>query len=249
MLYHYYVGLDLGQARDYTAVAVVEEQLWVADRWSPAHGVHLEPGWTSPADLEPWAAEEVLRHNYHRGRPHDPPLLVRHLERFPLGTPYPELVTRVQRLLESEPLRERRVALEVDKTGVGAPVVDLFRLSGLHPIPIMLHGGDRVIVEPTGGYRVPKRDVVHAAQVALESRRLKIAGRLKHADTLVHELRSFTGKIDERTAHDTYAAWREGDHDDLLLAVSMAVWHRQHRNALIDRANSRRERREAAAGA
>ena len=25
-------------------------------------------------------------------------------------------------------------------------------------------------------------------------------------------------------AHDSYGAWREGDHDDLVLAVSMPVW-------------------------
>jgi hypothetical protein len=28
-------------------------------------------------------------------------------------------------------------------------------------------------------------------------------------------------------AHDTYGAWREGTHDDLILAVMMAVWWAQ----------------------
>ena len=27
-----------------------------------------------------------------------------------------------------------------------------------------------------------------------------------------------------KTAHDSYEAWREGDHDDLVLSVGMAVW-------------------------
>ncbi len=31
-------------------------------------------------------------------------------------------------------------------------------------------------------------------------------------------------KINISTAHDSYEAWREGDHDDLVLAVAMACW-------------------------
>lgn len=27
-----------------------------------------------------------------------------------------------------------------------------------------------------------------------------------------------------KTAHDSYEAWREGDHDDLVIAVAMACW-------------------------
>ena len=31
-------------------------------------------------------------------------------------------------------------------------------------------------------------------------------------------------KIDLRTAHDTYGAWRDGQHDDLVLAPAIAGW-------------------------
>jgi len=31
-------------------------------------------------------------------------------------------------------------------------------------------------------------------------------------------------KINLATGHDSYEAWREGDHDDLVLAVAMACW-------------------------
>jgi hypothetical protein len=27
-----------------------------------------------------------------------------------------------------------------------------------------------------------------------------------------------------RTAHDSYEHWREGDHDDLVLAAALACW-------------------------
>jgi hypothetical protein len=31
-------------------------------------------------------------------------------------------------------------------------------------------------------------------------------------------------KINISTAHDSYEAWREGDHDDLVLSVALARW-------------------------
>jgi hypothetical protein len=45
--------------------------------------------------------------------------------------------------------------------------------------------------------------------------------------TLVQELLAFRVKIDPLTAHDSYGAWREGAHDDLVLAVAVAAWYGQ----------------------
>jgi hypothetical protein len=39
---------------------------------------------------------------------------------------------------------------------------------------------------------------------------------------------NFRVKIDPLTAHDSYGAWREGQHDDLVLAVALAVWFAEH---------------------
>ena len=35
--------------------------------------------------------------------------------------------------------------------------------------------------------------------------------------------------IDPRTTHDSYAAWREQAHDDLVLAVALACWWGEYR--------------------
>jgi len=35
---------------------------------------------------------------------------------------------------------------------------------------------------------------------------------------------NFKVKIDPQTAHDSYSAWREADHDDLVLSVALAAW-------------------------
>jgi len=182
----YFIGLDLGQAQDYTALCVVERKNLL---------------YSSP------------RVRYY----------VRHLQRFKLGTAYPDIVQAVKRMYDRPPLRGQS-ALVVDATGVGRPVVDLFKKAGLRPVAITITGGQAVGVGP-GGYRVPKRDLVVNLAVMLQTGRLKIAGQLPEAQTLVNELLNFKVKINPKTAHDSYEAWREGIHDDLVLAVAMAVWY------------------------
>ncbi len=246
MLYSYYCGLDLGQSSDYSALSLIEEPVWVPDALRSRWRVK-EAGWISPAAMLPNHVEEALSWGYRRGRPHAPPLFVRHLERFELGTRYPTIVERVKTLLTSAPLADRRVALVVDKTGVGTPPFDYLLQGGLRPIAITIHGGGKVGRE-RDGYRVPKRDLAAVAQVLLQNRRLKVASALPLAGTLEKELLNFRVKIDPRTAHDSYEHWREGDHDDLVLATAMACWFRQFWNARVDAANAAREAREALFG-
>jgi hypothetical protein len=38
------------------------------------------------------------------------------------------------------------------------------------------------------------------------------------------ELLNFRVTINLATGYDRYEAWREGDHDDLVLAAALAVW-------------------------
>jgi hypothetical protein len=64
---------------------------------------------------------------------------------------------------------------------------------------------------------------VSVVQVALQNRTLKIANELAEAETLARELQNFTVKITD-SANDVYGAWREGTHDDLVLAVALALW-------------------------
>ena len=242
MLHSYYIGVDLGQKMDYTAVAVIEEPVWV-EPWTaePGHrawqlGIE-EAGWVSPENIYPSALEQVLSANYYEGKPAGVPLNLRHLERFELGTPYPRIVERVAAMLGTEPLRGRRCALVVDATGVGASVVDQFVHAGLSPIPVTIHGGDTVYYQRPG-YRVPKRELVGAVQLLLQNERLKIVRSLPEAATLRTELQNFRVKIDPRTAHDSYSHWREAEHDDLVLASALAAWFRQFWNKHVDTANA-----------
>jgi len=182
----YIVGLDLGQAADYTAVAVVE---------------HL-----------PQAGPPV----YH----------VRHLDRV-RQVPYPVIVDRVAAILRAPELADY-ARLVVDATGVGAPIVDLFVRAGLAPVAIHIHGGDTVTRDGGSRYHVPKRDLIMELRALFDTARLRIAAALPLASALAEELRTVRMRIDPRTGHDSYAAWRETEHDDLTLSVALAAWYGEH---------------------
>ena len=66
---------------------------------------------------------------------------VRHLERLPLGMPYPQRIQRVSDLLARPPLNLLKPKLVIDETGVGRPVGDMFDAAGLYPHRITSHGG------------------------------------------------------------------------------------------------------------
>jgi hypothetical protein len=225
---NYYVGLDLGQRADYTALAVLEEPIWVpSDEWVWARGLNdqLEQrsGWVAPSDLVPDESKRIRRPS----SPERPVLALKYLERFELNTPYPAIVKHTATLLARPPLAGNAVLL-VDATGVGRPVVDMFDQIGLSPMAITITGGD-VVTNDGREYRVPKRDLAMAVQVLLQNRRLTFAAALPLLDVLTTELQNFEVKI-TKTAHDTYEAWREGVHDDLVLAVALPCWYREWSN-------------------
>jgi hypothetical protein len=121
------------------------------------------------------------------------------------------------------PQLEGKASLVIDATGVGPAVTDIFTKRGRAFKAVKIHGGD---AESRDGsiYRVPKRDLVSALQAALQTGTLKIASSLELAEVLRGELLNFRIKINLATGHDSYEAWREGDHDDLVLAAALAVW-------------------------
>ena len=160
------------------------------------------------------------------GPDHKPAYAVRHLERW--HSAYPDTVRRVA--AREADVRELGAPTElvVDGTGVGQPVVDMLREAKLKPVSVFIHGGEAT-ARVGAQWRVPKRALVAHLQVVLQSGRLQIARSLSLADTLASELRGFKVEISS-SGHDRYgndvgaALWREADHDDLVLAVALAVW-------------------------
>jgi len=148
-------------------------------------------------------------------------LNLRHIERFPLGTKYAEIARLVDDRMSRTP--EPRF-LAVDVTGVGLGVIEMIP-TRLNAAQISITGGDQVHYgDGALQYRVPKRDLVAGLSIALQNEVLKIAAGLPHAQLLTNELANFRVKI-TAAANDTYAAWREADHDDLVLAAGLAAWY------------------------
>jgi len=149
---------------------------------------------------------------------------VRHLERFQLGTSYVEIVAQVTERFSQPPLKLSN--LVVDQTGVGRAVVDLLRDISPPPWylkPITITGGHTVGEGADRSKHVPKKDLVGCLQILLQAGRLKIAKSLPEAAILVKELENFRVKITV-AANESFEAWRDGDHDDLVLAVALACW-------------------------
>jgi hypothetical protein len=189
-----FIGLDLGQVKDFSALGIIECIRTITD-----------------GD----GKNEITQLN------------CIHLQRWQLRTSYPAIVADVVQMINGlDPLLSQggKVTLAIDATGVGAPVVDLFKREKINAElrPIQIVAGSNVSSE-FGMTRVPKRDLVSNVQVGLQNRTLKIAAGLELAEVLSRELQNFTVKITD-AANDVYGAWREGTHDDLVLAVALALW-------------------------
>ena len=154
-----------------------------------------------------------------------------HLDRFELGTPYPEVVGQLGAFFAREPLAGK-TRLAVDATGVGLAVFqDLkkARLPVREILPVLITAGSQVNKEG-GIWRVPKRDLVHPLRVRFEEKSIKIPRGLVHLEALTEELAGYEMKVNQKTGHDSYANDpRETPHDDLVLATALAYWSMSQR--------------------
>ncbi len=189
------IGLDLGQKRDHTAIVVLER---------------------------------LRRHAYLVGP--DKELLVRAAERLPLGLAYPEIVEIVKHVVRVVSARLGHgdsCQLVVDATGVGKPVVDMLHPSGLGcwMTAVTITSGDKQHARSGEGssMNVPKQNLMAGLQLALDQEELRIAKKMPSAGTLTREL------LDVRMARrefggNQYGAEGAGKHDDLVIALALAVW-------------------------
>jgi hypothetical protein len=143
---------------------------------------------------------------------------IRHVERFPLGTKYAQICQMVWDRVQAAP---RPNYLAIDQTGVGNGVIEIF--GGINPVGVTFTSGKAAQQTGPTSWNVPKRDLVARVVVAVQNGVLRIAKTLPHADLLIRELLNFRAKI-SLAGNDSYEAWRERDHDDLVFAVALAAW-------------------------
>ena len=189
---YFYFGLDLGQRRDPTAIAVVERTDPVLNRFDPQVYFSLRQ-----ADTEPRFA-------------------VRHLERIPLGTTYPDVVARV-RDLTRRPEVAGRLTLVVDGTGVGRAVVDLLRQADLdcELVEVSITAGAKAHLTK-GCWYLPKADLTGALQVMVERGRVSFGPDVPETARLIDELMALRMRPG--------GGWMDGRPDDLAVALCLACW-------------------------
>lgn len=108
-----------------------------------------------------------------------------------------------------------------DATGVGRAAVDILRQSGTpHVCPVTITGGMRAGYQADGRH-VPKVVLASAVQSKLHSGDLEIPSDLPEREMLMRELQEFRATFTP-SGNATFGA-RVGEHDDLVLALSMAV--------------------------
>src|SRR5215203_1142999 len=219
----YSVGVDLGQANDPTAIAVLEKNIM------PPDTALFAPVGKSPSNR---LVEGSLVYD-----------LV-YLKRPKLGTPYDVIARRVADLVcELEPQGAfgelGQVTLSVDGTGVGRGVVDVldseFKRRGTtsKSVPkvdfrrVSVTGSQGTLKRPTrtdGYWSVPKKDLIFPAVAAFQQGKIRIAKGIKDRDALVNELKNYRSKVNIATGNLAFEPWRESEHDDLLFATCLALW-------------------------
>ena len=219
------LGVDVGQRRDPTAIAVAEVARLPTGRmiehaYAPEH--------FSTMAASSWATPEL-----------ETVFLVRAVARLPLGTPYPSVARTVaetvRRLREADeaaakdaplyaPTKPRRVEVRLDSTGVGRPIVDLLA-SELVGLRVMLRAvtfaaGERL--ERRGGeWTVGKLYLAARLAALLQTGRIRAAAGMADLDALLGELRDY--EVRTSSSGFSLGAFRRDAHDDLATALALAV--------------------------
>lgn len=218
MQYTAIIAIDLGQAADYSALSLFFRPIWAHER-DVLRVALPAAGWLQPEQVTPHQLEQIIADQPSQA----PHVLVKDVRRWPLGTKYPAIVADIWRLLGTLP-HPTRTALVIDKTGVGAGVYDMFEDAGLAPIGVTITGGQQVVHDGDRQINVPKIDLIGAAQKLLQQNRLRFAARATGLPQLREELQNFRLKVNLRTGNTSMEAWRERDHDDLVLSLALGCW-------------------------
>ena len=195
----YVMGLDLGQSQDPTAIAVLHATRTPLPTWTKD-----DKGRTTRQDV--LARFDVV-----------------HAERLKLETSYPEIVAYVQELLARPPLRDV-CHLVIDESGVGRAVGDMFDEAGLRAARVSITAGTdatKLDGHPRR-WSVAKTLLISGVDARLHSGELRFAAELAEASALAGELKDFRRHL-TAAGRATYQA-RVGKHDDLILAVAIALW-------------------------
>jgi hypothetical protein len=200
-------AVDLGQVNDYTALIILERQQEVT---TTLVCTVKDPSLAQGKDWKPKITFKDALYS------------CRYIERM-RNLSYPVMIERIRKVIEN-PEIENRYKLVLDQTGVGRPIYDLFKLTGLDIFGVTITGGNEDHKRTGSEWSVAKCNLVGVTQVISQANppRLKYAADLADLDLLRNEISNFK-VIVSKSANELFSV-REGLHDDLILALSLGLW-------------------------
>ncbi|MBE0659128.1 MAG: hypothetical protein IH602_15645, partial [Bryobacteraceae bacterium] len=173
----FFIGLDLGQRSDHSAVVILERARHFTGRFD-----HVN-----------YTRETITR------------LYLRHAERFPLHFPYLGIPAAIRSTFdklnpthyEASPTPKTIV---VDATGVGAPIVEILHRAKLPAgiVPITITSGEK-----PNGNNIPRAALLSNLRILLETKLLLLSPDVAHYDQLYKELAAIS--VNARARHDDLA--------------------------------------------
>ncbi len=200
----FFVGVDIGQRHDFTAIAILE--------------------------LLTVFTNEVDRVTYERKTKSH--FRLRHIDRIPLNTEFESIVDYLVRLVSRQDLTDRANVI-IDATGVGAPIYEMFykRRAAREALRVVITGADEAHKEHgRPHWTVPRRDLLYGVENLLRNRQLDIATDSPHSKTLAREL-SLIERNFSQSGREILESSRSTAHDDLVFALALAVWRARRHTA------------------
>jgi hypothetical protein len=100
----------------------------------------------------------------------------------------------------------------------------MLRAAGAAPTPVSITHRGRTARHETGTWSVPKAVLMERMATAMDQGRLKIICDETMGRVFAGEARNFVRTVN-KLGHGTYVG-RRRSHDDLILAVALAMWAR-----------------------
>lgn len=194
----WFLGVDLGQRRDHSAIAALELS------WH-YHG-------RSPLNYD-WI--------------YKPAVVLRRLQHFPVGTDYEEIPPMLYRIISdidaqagwhpegAAPPKD----IVIDGGGPGPPVVDRIRRAipgSITLSPVIITGGTNTNTLSSGYTGVPRRTLLSNLLLLIGAGVLRVPQSLEHWERFEEECAGLSAVGGSHPAHGHH-------HDDLVIAAALAV--------------------------
>jgi hypothetical protein len=200
------LSVDLGTAVDHTALALITKTVYGTGEFTYINSE--------------WFEKSATRFDLLRSK------------RLPLQMDYTEIIKYVSQRKQQvddwaasfRPFHESDLVL--DSTGVGRPIVDLFRRAGFRPVAVTITAGQEPTNHGSRRWSVPRSVLIMGLRSAFEAGELVLNYNQQEINILREELSQLSPQY--TPSGNLTFQHRVGQHDDLVLSLAQGVWWARH---------------------